>query len=172
MTTDTPYISYFLILIPFLLLVFIAAAKKKKGSPDSLVYEVVGSVLSPAEISFYKVLQSILTDEAIVLSKMRVADVMLPVTSDKSLWQVSFNKISRKHFDFVICKSTDMSVIAVVELNDKSHNKKNRQDRDEFLQQACDSAALPIVFIQASRTYKPAELVSEMSKNISQEYFR
>ena len=69
-----------------------------------------------------------------VFGKVRVADVLSPVGAQgKSNWQSSFNKISGKHFDFVLCAAGDLSVLCAVELNDQSQRQKSRQARDDFL---------------------------------------
>lgn len=88
-----------------------------------------------------------------MFGKVRVADVLTPVPKDKSLRTTLFNQIKAKHFDFVLCDPTTLDVKAVVELNDKSHRRKARVERDKFLRMACDNAGLPLIEVEAKRTY-------------------
>ncbi|WP_320151025.1 DUF2726 domain-containing protein [uncultured Tolumonas sp.] len=117
-------------------------------------YKKIDRIVSPAERSFLGVLNAILDDDIIILTKVRVADALTPLpTNDRSLWQRAFNSISSKHFDFVLCKSDDLSIICAVELNDKSHNNADRQDRDDFLRSACSGAGLPLIEVPAKNGY-------------------
>ena len=80
-------------------------------------YKKFERIVSPAERSFLGVLNAVLDDEIIILTKVRVADVLTPLpTKDRGLWQRAFNSISSKHFDFVLCKSDDLSIICAIEL--------------------------------------------------------
>jgi hypothetical protein len=134
-------------------------------------YKKIDRIVSPAERSFLGVLNAILDDDIIILTKVRVADALSPLpTNDRSLWQRAFNSISSKHFDFVLCKSDDLSIICAVELNDKSHNNTDRQDRDEFLRSACSGAGLPLIEIPAKNGYvlqEVTELLKPYIENIA-----
>jgi very-short-patch-repair endonuclease len=69
-------------------------------------------------------------------------------------WQIAFNKISRKHFDYVLCSKDKLEVVAVIELDDKSHNTKKSNNRDSFLENACKSASLTLVRFRAKSNYQ------------------
>jgi hypothetical protein len=67
-------------------------------------------------------------------------------------------RISAKHFDFVICNSSDLVHVVVIELDDSSHQKAKRQQRDEMLQQICGQVQLPLIRVPAQKGYKLAEV--------------
>lgn len=121
---------------------------------ENLKYEISKSLFSPAERSFLGVLDSSLPEGIRVFGKVRVADVLSPSKANgKEGWQAAFNKISSKHFDYVLCDAGTLQVKAVVELDDKSHNSKRTAARDGFLNEACQTAQLPIIRFTAKRTY-------------------
>ena len=123
----------------------------KEQSP----YEQQKALLTPAERSFYGVLLQVVGSEFIVFSKVRVADVLKPIGGlDRSNWQIAFNKISAKHFDYVLCDTKTLAVNMVIELDDSAHQKKKRVSRDVFLDSACKSAKLDLKRIKAQRTYR------------------
>jgi hypothetical protein len=131
--------------------------------PGSYEYSLKTTLLSPAERSFYGVLLSCIDDSMTVFSKVRVADVLGPRKGySRKTWQSAFNKITSKHFDFVLCNSDDLSVICAIELDDKSHRAKKRQARDSFLQQACASADLSLIRIPAQRSYSKQALIEQL----------
>lgn len=122
-------------------------------------YQAIGSLMSPAERSFYGVLKNAVDDKTIVFSKVRIADVIEPLaTKDRKHWQKSFNKISSKHFDFVLCEAQTLSIICVIELNDRSHRRADRIARDKFVRAACKSAGLGLIEMPVQRGYTIEEV--------------
>jgi len=136
---------------------------KETDDSDTLGYRKKGPLFTPAERSFYGVLlQAIDRDKYQVFGKVRVADLIGPQPSrNRSQWQKAFNAISAKHFDFVLCKADDLTPVAVIELDDKSHNEKHRQKRDELLKSICKQVELPMIQVPAKWAYK-AEVVRMM----------
>jgi very-short-patch-repair endonuclease len=116
-------------------------------------------LLSKAERSFYGVLSQAVGDNALIFSKVRVADVLAPQKGlNRANWQRAFNKISAKHVDFLLCDPQDCAVKLAIELDDASHGSAKRQKRDAFLEQACESAGLPLLRIRAARGYGVADI--------------
>lgn len=141
---------------------FVLVALKGKGGSAEFPYQLNGPLLSKAERSFYGSLVKAVGDDGLVFSKVRVADVLSPEKGlERSTWQRAFNAISSKHFDFVVCDPGTLSVMAGIELDDASHGSKKAQKRDHFLNRACESAALPLMRVKASRGYVIADLRSQ-----------
>jgi hypothetical protein len=148
-----------LILLTLVLLAAFALLTRKGGNANKFAYEKNEPLFSPAERSFFGVLNQAAKDDAVVLGKVRVADVLRPPRGmDRSNWQKAFNRISAKHFDYVICSPDTLSVLAVIELDDKSHSKSKRAKRDRFLETACSGAELPLYRFNAAATYNIHEV--------------
>ena len=143
-----------LILLAIVVLLVLAAVAKGGASTDEFSYIKNEPLFSPAERSFFGVLDQAVKDQAVVLGKVRVADILRPTKGKgRSNWQKAFNRISSKHFDYVICTPDTLSVLAVVELDDKSHYKRKRAERDRFLEKACSGAGLPLYRFKAAAAY-------------------
>ena len=115
---------------------FLLARCFEKGQPsqEALPYQKADTLFSPAERSFHGVLHQAFGNNAIIFGKVRVADVVVPKAGlSRSARQKAFNKISAKHFDFLLCDKADLSVICALELDDGSYNSKRRHQRDELL---------------------------------------
>jgi ssDNA-binding Zn-finger/Zn-ribbon topoisomerase 1 len=126
-----------------------------KGFP----YRKVKALFTPAERSFLGVLQHAVGNNATVFGKVRVADVVETAPHLKWRDQLrAFNKISAKHFDFLLCDKEDLSVACAIELDDASHNSKRRQERDEFLKGVCEAAGVPLIQIPAKSAYVISEV--------------
>lgn len=147
------------IIAVILLLIITAVFLKKRKQPSVGLYKKQKVLFSPAERSFLGVLTKAVEDKAVVFGKVRVADVLTPISGlSRSTWQTLFNKISGKHFDFILCDKHDLTILCAIELDDKSHNSKSRQVRDAFLKAACDSAKMPLIQIQAKAAYNVCEI--------------
>ena len=53
-------------------------------------------------------------------------------------------KIQAKHVDFVICDK-DMHIKVIIELDDSSHDKKDRKERDEFVDLILQSVGYKVI---------------------------
>ena len=161
----------FLIVIVVLaaLLLLAALGKLKIPTPSSSAgYRLSGPLFSPAERSFLGVLNQAVPDENLVLGKVRVADVITPEKGlSRPRWQSAFNRISAKHFDFVVCDRATLKVLSAVELHDKSHKKKKRADRDSFLREACSSAGLRLFEFDAKPSYSVVEVRKQLADEVS-----
>lgn len=81
----------------------------------------------------------------------------------KSARQSALNRINRKHIDFVICNPADLSILCAVELDDRSHNRADRKERDQFIDKALDAAGIPILHIKTKAGYTPGELSAALA---------
>lgn len=113
------------------------------------------SLYTDGEIRFARTLVDALGKEFMLHGKVRVADLLavsgaLASAKDK---RAAFNKISSKHVDFVVLHKQKFSVVCAIELDDKSHDRKDRQDRDKLLNSAFKEANLPLLRIPTSKEY-------------------
>lgn len=143
-----------LIIVVIISAVLIQSTKKLGTTEEGLPYTKLGTLFSPAERSFLGVLNQVISNDVYIFGKVRVADVLTPKKGiARSDWQKAFNKISGKHFDYLLCDKDKISILCAIELNDSSHNTKKRNDRDRFLEGACESAGLPLIQITAKKAY-------------------
>jgi hypothetical protein len=139
-----------------------------KRVPAKYPYQKADSIFSPAERSFLGVLERAVGDEYRVFGKIRLADVIRPQKgSSSSDRQKSFNKIVSKHVDFALCKKDDLSLVCAIELDDASHERNDRKDRDQFLEGALNAASIPFVRFTARASYSIQDVGGEIGKATS-----
>jgi len=124
--------------------------------PKPLPYRIRDDFLSSAELSFYHVLEHMTGTVVVALSKVNLADIFY--VSRTNEYMKHFNKINRKHVDFLMCDSKTMRPILGIELDDRSHQKQKQQERDIFVDKVFRTAGLPLVHIKASMSYDTREL--------------
>ncbi len=162
-----------LVLIVLVLLALAVIAIKMKQSEGQSVgypYSRKQALFTQAERSFLGVLDQAIGEDYRPFGKVRVADVVEPQRGlGKSKRQMAFNRISAKHFDFVLCSKSDLSVVCAIELDDQSHQQRKRQDRDAFLVGLCQSIAIPLVQVAAQRAYSVPELRAKVLGTMGQQ---
>ena len=159
------------VLLAVVFLVLIVVKKSSaKGADETFNFPYIkrGVLFTPAERSFLGVLNQAVGDKAQIFGKVRVADVIETKKGmTQSERQTAFNKISAKHFDYLLCDPKDISVICAIELNDSSHNTKKAQKRDAFLVGACKSANIPLLQVKAKSSYNINEIQEQLKQYLS-----
>lgn len=148
---------------------------EKKTTPDIVItddqeplpYRLRDNFLSHAEFSFYKVLAGILGEKYIILCKVRLADIFY--VSQPNINLRFFNYISSKHVDFLVCETELMKPVFAVELDDSSHNREDRVERDEFVDQVYSIADFPLLHFQAKYAYNKAEVLNLLNTILQKE---
>lgn len=118
---------------------------------ESLPYRVRDDFLSPAERAFFGVLTQCVPDGVLICPKVRVGDILYVVQRRDNMAHV--NRIDRKHIDFLLVSRTSLQPLTAIELDDASHQRQDRAERDEFLDRAFQTAGLPLLHFPVQRGY-------------------
>lgn len=101
-------------------------------------------LLTKNEYREYMTLRKIAAEKDLVICpKVRLLDIIEPRKGEKD-YKSLFFKVQAKHVDFVICDK-DLRIKAVLELDDSSHDQKDRQDRDAFVDQILTSVGYKVI---------------------------
>jgi len=144
--------SYIYIVIILLVLIAIEQALKKKPKEKTSL-PIAGAyqkrwLLSLNEKDAYAKLKQIADQHGqTVFVKVRLLDLVEPISGHKN-YKSYLYRIQAKHVDFVLC-SAKMTVDAIIELDDNSHDTKNRQDRDAFIDEVLTSTGYRILHLRA-----------------------
>lgn len=122
----------------------------RKKSANKFKYQPIPYINSKSEQNFFAQLIKIVPTEQYLLCKVRLADICKPV-DPKNI--VAFNKISRKHLDFVVVNKVTSKIICAIELDDKSHFSKSSMKRDLEKNRALDSSKIKLFRVKTTRSY-------------------
>jgi hypothetical protein len=125
------------------------------------------SFLSNAEVIFYHVIRTVVGERAQVLSKVSLGDIFYVKSSDASKYRIYTNKIDRKHVDFLLCNPQAMRPFLGIELDDKSHNRDDRKERDQFVDQVFAAAGIPLLCVAVKHTYSTQEVQALLQPHIT-----
>lgn len=135
--------------------------KPGASSADVLPYRRNQFFLTDSEKSFLGVLKSVVPDHLLIALKPRLGDVLYVPRGTEGK-RSHTNRINQKHLDFLLCDSRSLNPVLAIELDDQSHQRSDRQSRDEFVDSALKAADIPILHVRASRAYVPLEVKQQI----------
>jgi len=123
-------------------------------------YRVRDDFLSTAELSFFRVLTLVVGTRAVICPKVGLGDLLFVTRPNEN--RSAYNRIRQKHVDFVLCDPTTLRPLFAVELDDRSHARADRAERDTFVDQAFAAASLPLIRIPAQSAYSTQDLTARL----------
>jgi len=139
------------ILIPFIVLalllpiLFLFQSRKEKYAPKAL--------LTATELKFFRqLLPQAENQNLFIFPMVRLADIA-QVDKRTKKWQAAFNKIQSKHVDFVLCDKDTLQIKIIIELDDRTHDRPDRQKRDIFVDYVMSQCNYQILHITPGQKF-------------------
>ena len=100
----------------------------------------VKPLLTPVEIKFHSLLAQLAGDRVHIVCKPRLADLIQHAKEPGA-----FQAISQKHVDFLVCRPGDWMPMLAIEVDDSSHQLKERRTRDWFVNNLFAHIGVPLL---------------------------
>ena len=123
-------------------------------------------ILTATETKFFRALQAAVGKQYTIFPQLPLWTLIQPESNDPNAARVFNNRINLKRIDFVLVDSTSLMPYVAIELDDRSHQREDRQKRDSFVDDVLDHAGIKIVHIRASCTYDPEEIRNQLGLTI------
>ena len=123
---------------------------------DRLPYRLRKQFLSFTELALLSALQEMVEGQYIVCPKVAVNDIFYIQRPNENVH--FYNKIFRKHVDFLLCEPDGMKPAFGVEVV-KPIAKEETRSADQFMEDLFLSVGLPLVHVPSSEQYNLADLV-------------
>lgn len=118
--------------------------------------------LSRAEHEFYDALTNAIGKDFLIF-----AQVHLPTIVDNKVvgqnWRGAFKHINEKSVDFVLCDKAYISPKLVIELDDRTHQRADRIERDREVERILQEAGLPLLRVENKGSFNVAELTQRIN---------
>src|SRR5215510_10724888 len=123
---------------------------------ERLPYRLREPFLPSTELVLLRVLREMMGDRYLVSPKVALNDIFYIARPNENVH--FFNKIFRKHVDFLLCEPPSLRPAIGVELV-KPVARNETRDADQFMQDLFISAGLPLVHVLSSERYSEKDLV-------------
>lgn len=133
------------------LVTLLVLLRKYQPAEGPLPYFSREFLLTRGEAVFYQTLRRALPHHLIICPKVRLSDL---VNCSGEAWKTGHgSKITQKHVDFVLADVDTTAIALVIELDDRSHQRADRQLRDQFLEKVFVAARIPLLRVPAAAAY-------------------
>lgn len=153
-----------------LLVIIIAAAaifeffRKGDGSvgPKGYAYKRKPFFLSRAEHECHDALVQAVGKDYLIF-----AQVHLPTIVDHKVtgqnWRGAFSHINGKSVDFVLCDRAYIAPKLAIELDDQTHERSDRQDRDQEVERILKAAGVPLLRLSNHGRFDSSDLAQKIN---------
>ena len=163
--------TIFYIIIGIIIVIAIAIAVSRGGfagveEKAKYRYNRKNFFLTRAEHECYDALV-----EAVGAEYRIFAQVHLPTLVDHTVrgqdWRAALAHINRKSVDFVLCDKAYLSPKLAIELDDKSHERLDRQERDREVERILREANVPLLRLENRGGFNPSELAQQIKVTLN-----
>lgn len=136
-----------LVLIVVVAVVFIMLKRRASSGPGDEPWPFYAKKLltQPEQVLYHRLVAAM--PECIVLAQVQLSRVLgVKKGFNSNEWN---NRINRMSLDFVVCLK-DSTIVAVVELDDKTHEKASRIEADAKKDKALSAAGVALIRWQVS----------------------
>jgi hypothetical protein len=126
-----------------------------KVQDERLPYRLRERFMSAPELALFRALQNMAGNHYVVCPKVALNDIFYIVRPNENVH--FFNKIFRKHVDFLLCDPRSLQPAFGVEMV-KPVAKNETREADQFMEDLFLSAGLPLVHVLSSETYSEGDL--------------
>jgi len=143
---------------------------RNKGTPseksEDLPYVLKRYLMSKAERSFFGVLEQVADSSRYYIFPQVSLNNLVTVEKGTGSYQTYHNKVDRKSVDFVLFDRNAMSPVLAIELDDSSHDREDRQERDAFVDRVLAKAGLPLLHVRVQAAYDPKQLAASIGEAV------
>lgn len=131
--------------------------QQKQNYQIKYKYQIKKSVMTIAEGNFYKKLTSALHDNFIIVPQAHLSMIFNHTIYGQN-WRGAFSTINGKSIDFLIIKRDTFQPLIGIELDDSSHERHDRQKRDELVNEIFKQTKLPLIHFKTGEWNTPNDI--------------
>ncbi len=143
--------NYLIFAVIILATVFVIAIKFSSGSEKRKVFKnnkysyfAKALVMTRTEAEFFKKLNEAVSERYFVFPQVHLS-ALLDYRVKGQDWRIAFRHINGKSVDFVLCDKITLQPVYALELDDFTHDRSDRAERDIEVERIFKEARLPLV---------------------------
>lgn len=135
----------------------------KVTSKTSYNYTRKKYFLTKSEKDFYDKLVATLGSECAIFAQVHLSSILDHQVKGQN-WKAALSHIQRKSVDFLICDKQYLSPKVVIELDDATHSRPDRLERDEIVNNLLHNAGIACLRVPYQDVNNLNQIVSEIRK--------
>lgn len=138
-----------IIIIVIAIVVKLSANIKPSGN-QSTAYSYVSrnSIMTQRESKFFRRLSEAFQTEYFIFPQVHLPALLDYRGNDQKKKWSAFLHINRKSVDYILCDKNTLQPICAIELDDWTHTRKSRIERDEEVERILSEARMPLIRIK------------------------
>jgi very-short-patch-repair endonuclease len=125
-------------------------------------YGAKSSLMTPSEVEFFKMLTEAVGDRYYIFPQVQLS-ALLDERTIRQNYKAARWHINQKSVDYVLCDKVALKLAYVVELDDGSHERVDRQERDKEVERIFRSASIPLARFSNYEKLKLEDISSGLS---------
>lgn len=121
-----------------------SASKKKVFKNNIYDYTAKNSLMSKTESDFFIKLERVVSERYYVFPQVHLSAILDHRVKGQE-WKYAFSHINGKSVDYVLCSRATLEPTYAIELDDYTHDKPDRRERDTEVERIFEAANLPLV---------------------------
>lgn len=136
-------------------------------------YKAKRYVITLNELKFYNVLTEIAKElDLFIFAQVSLYNILQTKSDlDYKTKTIYFNKIASKSIDFVLVDKKDCRIKLCIELDDSTHNKKARIERDEFINKLFKDLEINLLRYPVYQIYYKETLKRKIEEAMKDHYY-
>lgn len=139
----------------------VAIMGEGEGEKSKFKYTAKRYFLTKAENEFYNALGMAVGHEYRIFAQVHLGSILDEKVKGQD-WRAARSHINRKSVDFLLCDKEYLSPKLAIELDDKSHEREDRKDRDGEVERILKSAGIPLLRVQNHGNFDPSDLANQI----------
>jgi hypothetical protein len=123
-------------------------------------------IMTKAEHNFFTRLQTIFGQTYHVFPQVHLSSILDEKKITGQNWKAAFKHINGKSVDFVLCDKQYAKPFVALELDDSTHDRAERQNRDQEVERIFEGAKLPLVRFRAIDTFSDQEIENKIRNSL------
>lgn len=132
------------------------------------IYKPKRYIITLTELNFYNILLEIAKElDLILFSQVSLYNIIETKYNNQS----AFNKIKSKTIDFVLVDKNNCRIKLCIELDDYTHNRYDRIERDKFINKLFSDLEIDLIRFKTSNYYNKEALKKRIQESIHEHYY-
>lgn len=119
------------------------------------------------EEEFFRTLSDIFGEKCYIVPQVHLSALLDHEVKGQN-WKGAFSHINGKSVDYVLLRSKDLSVLCAVELDDSTHDKINRIERDREVERLLNDSNIPLIRLRNPGRMSKQEIVDIFAETINE----